>query len=458
METAAEPAGAMSAGNEITEGNLWKALLSIALPVMVANLLQAVVEVVDLYFVGRLGPEAIAGVALSTTIIFFLVTVLIGIATATAAFISRAYGAGDHREIGTLLLHALLLGLAFSLFLMVIGAFFAPAILGLMGATGAVAEAGAAFLSTFLMGIGSLVMLWLLIVAFQSTGDARTPMYVMVVVILVNILANPVLIFGLFGAPAFGVAGSALATVLARTLGLGILAAIVLRRKSVITLPESLRPDFALFTRIVTVAVPSALQNGMRSFSYLAIMAIITGFGAAPISAYGIIYRVEYIALMPGFAFATATAVLVGQNLGARRPERAEQAVRYSLLGYGGVMVAVSAACILAAPAILGFFDPSGTSTPVGQAYFAIVAPLYVLNAVALILSFAMNGAGATRIPMLATFLALIVTQLPLAIILSSWAGLGLAGVFYAVDIAIIAQVAILAILYRRGTWKAVRL
>jgi putative MATE family efflux protein len=458
METAAEPAGAPALRNEITEGNLWKALLSIALPVMVANLLQAVVEVVDLYFVGRLGPDAIAGVALATTLIFFLVTVLIGIATATAAFISRAYGAGDRRQVGSLLYHALLLGLAFSLVLMVIGAFFAPAVLALMGATGAVAADGAAFLSTFLLGIGSLVMLWLLIVAFQSTGDARTPMYVMVVVILVNILANPVLIFGLGAVPAFGVAGSALATVLARTVGLAILGGIVLLGKSVITLPENFRPDPALFARIVTVAIPSALQNGMRSFSYLAIMAIVTGFGAAVISAYGIIYRVEYIALMPGFAFATATAVMVGQNLGARQPGRAEQAVRYSLVCYGAVMAGVSAACILAAPAIFGFFDPSGTSTPAGQAYFAVVAPLYVLNAVSLILSFAMNGAGATRIPMVATFLALIATQLPLAVVLSSRAGLGLTGVFYAVAIAIVVQVVILALLYRRGTWKAVRL
>jgi len=444
--------------NEITEGNLLRGLLAVSLPILVSNLLQAVVEIVDLYFVGRLGPDAIAGVALATSLIFFLVTVLIGIATATAAFISRAYGAREYPEIRTVLFHALVLGAGFSLILMAIGAFFSTPILLLMGAEGAVADAGAAFLSTFLLGIGSLVLLWLLIVSFQSTGDARTPMYVMVGVILVNIVLNPVLIFGLGAAPALGVAGSALATVLARTMGLVILAGIMFRRKGILSLPENLSFDLSLVRRLFGVAVPSALQNGMRAFASLALMAIVTAYGAAAVSAFGIAYRVEYIMLMPGFAFATGTAVLVGQNLGARHPERAEQGVRISLLIYGSLMAACSVACILFAPAILGFFDPSGASTPAGVSYFATVAPFYVLMAASVILAFAMNGAGATRIPMLATFLALVLVQIPLAVWLPRWTGAGLSGVWYAIAIAILVQCAALTVFYRRGGWKAVRL
>ncbi len=444
--------------NEITEGNLLRGLLSVSLPILVSNLLQGVVEIVDLYFVGRLGSDAIAGVALATSLIFFLVTVLIGIATATAAFISRAYGARDFSEIGRLLFHALVLGAGFSLVLMTIGAFFSRDVLFLLGARGAVADAGAAFLSTFLLGIGSLVILWLLIVSFQSTGDARTPMFVMGAVILGNIVANPVLIFGLYGFPAFGVAGSALATVLARTGGLAILAGIVLRRKGIMSLPKHLTFDLSLVRRLFGVAVPSALQNGMRSFSSLALMAIVTAYGAAAVSAFGIAYRVEYILLMPGFAFATGTAVIVGQNLGARKPDRAEQGVRYSLLVYGGIMAASSVACLLFAPAILGFFDPSGASIPVGSRYFATVAPFYVLMAVSLILAFAMNGAGATRIPMLAAFLSLVVVQLPLALWLPAWTATGLFGVWYAIAIAIVVQLVALIILYRQGHWKDVHL
>jgi putative MATE family efflux protein len=341
---------------------------------------------------------------------------------------------------------------------MALGAFFSYPILFLLGARGAVADAGAAFLSTFLLGIGSLVILWLLIVSFQSTGDARTPMYVMVAVILGNIFANPVLIFGLYGAPAFGVAGSALATVLARTGGLAILAWIVLRRKGIMSLPEHPAFDLSLVRRLSGVALPSALQNGMRSFSSLALMAIVTAYGAAAVSALGIVFRVEYILLMPGYAFATGTAVLVGQNLGARHPERAEEGVRYSLLIYGGIMAACSVVCILSAPAILGFFDPSGTSTPAGSSYFGTVAPLYVLMAASLILAFAMNGAGATRIPMLAAFLSLVLVQLPLAVWLPAWTGTGVSGVWYAIAIAIVVQLLALLFLYRRGHWKEVRL
>jgi len=206
------------------------------------------------------------------------------------------------------------------------------------------------------------------------------------------------------------------------------------------------------------VAIPSALQNGMRSFSSLFLMAIVTAYGAAAVSAFGIAYRVEYILLMPGYAFATGTAVLVGQNLGARHPERAEEGVRYSLLIYGGIMAVCSVACILAAPAILGFFDPSGTSTPAGSSYFATVAPFYVLMAASLILAFAMNGAGATRIPMLAAFLSLVLVQLPLAVWLPAWTGTGVSGVWYAIAIAIAVQLLALLFLYHRGHWKEVRL
>ena len=215
--------------------------------------------------------------------------------------------------------------------------------------------------------------------------------------------------------------------------------------------------DLSLVRRLSGVALPSALQNGMRSFSSLVRMAIVTAYGAAAVSALGIVFRVEYILLMPGYAFATGTAVLVGQNLGARHPERAEEGVRYSLLIYGGIMAACSVVCILSAPAILGFFDPSGTSTPAGSSYFGTVAPLYVLMAASLILAFAMNGAGATRIPMLAAFLSLVLVQLPLAVWLPAWTGTGVSGVWYAIAIAIVVQLLALLVLYRRCRWKEVR-
>ncbi|MDD1655065.1 MAG: MATE family efflux transporter, partial [Methanomicrobiales archaeon] len=223
-------------------------------------------------------------------------------------------------------------------------------------------------------------------------------------------------------------------------------------------LPEDLSFDLSLVRRLFTVAVPSALQNGMRAFASLALMVIVTAYGAAAVSAFGIAFRVEYILLMPGFAFATATAVLVGQNLGARRPERAEQGVRISLLIYGSLMAACSVACILFAPAIIRFFDPSGASIPAGASYFATVAPFYVLMAASVVLAFAMNGAGATRIPMLATFIALVLVQIPLALWLPAWTGAGLSGVWYAIAIAIITQCAALAVFYRRGHWKSVLL
>jgi putative MATE family efflux protein len=444
--------------NYLTKGPLFRGLIIISLPIIASNLLQSVLEVVDLYFVGRLGSDAIAGVAMSTTIIFVLATFVVGLVTATTAFISRHYGAQEHDAVGLIVQHSLYIGLTFSLAISVFGLFFSKDLLLLLGANETVATLGSTYLSVLFLGIFTMIELWVVISSFQACGNSVTPMILMVGVNIVNIILNPLLIFGLAGIPAFGIAGSALATILSRGAGLVIGLLLLVRYSSHITFPKTGNLDLQLIWRILTVAIPNSIQSGLRSGTFLVMMAFVAAYGTAAISGYGIAERLELIALMPGFAIATATAVIVGQNLGAKKPERAGEGVKLGLIFYGAVMFAVSIFYYAFAEQLIWFFDPSGASITTGVSYFQTVAPFYVIMAVSIILSFALNGAGDTKEPMYATLLSMVMIQIPLGYFLPQYFGLGIVGIWIAIIVGIIIQASLLAMMYRNGSWKRVSL
>ena len=303
-----------------------------------------------------------------------------------------------------------------------------------------------------------MVELWVVVTSFQACGNSLTPMILMVGVNIVNIILNPVLIFGIFGLPGFGVAGSALATILSRGAGFVIGMLLLVRYSSHITFPKTWTIDFPLIWRLLTVAIPNSVQSGLRSGTFLVMMAFVAGYGTVAISGYGIAERLELIALMPGFAIATATAVIVGQNLGAHQPDRAEEGVKLGLIFYGVIMLVVSVCYYVFAADLIAFFDPSGASVPTGVSYFHAVTPLYLIMAVSIVLSFALNGAGDTKKPMYATLVSMVLIQIPLAYFLPHYSGLGITGIWIAVIVGIIVQAVLLTLMYRSGTWKHIAL
>ncbi|NLA39314.1 MAG: MATE family efflux transporter [Methanomicrobiales archaeon] len=438
----------------LTEGNLFRGLVTIAAPIVVGNVLQSGLELVDLFFVGRLGSEAIAGVAMGSSIIMVLMTVIVGIVTANTAFVSRHYGAKDTDMVAKGVWHTLVLGLLFSFVLSIVGILYSEDMLLFLGAEPVVAAYGAAYLVVLFAGIATLVELWVINSSFQSCGDAVTPMLLVVLANILNIVLDPLLIFGYWIFPVCGVAGAAYATIISRSVAFTIAFALLLSGRTPI--PFSLRTkfEFGLAWRLVRIAVPNSVQSGLRNVTFLAMMAIVAVFGTAALSAYGIVGRLETVAIMPVLGVATATAVVVGQNLGAEKPERAEAGVKLSALMNGGFMAVMGAIFYIAAPAIVEIFDPSGASTAIGVSYMRTVAPFYVAMAVAIILAFALNGAGDTKKPMYATLFSMVLIQIPLAYILPDLLGIGIEGVWLAVICGITLQLGMLFTLYRRGSWK----
>ena len=444
--------------NIVTEGSITKALFIIALPIIISNILQSVLEVVDMYFIGHLGDDAIAGGTMSLSIIMVLTTVMFGVVTATAAFISRAYGSKQYERIQVILAHALYLALIISAIIAVIGLFWSEELLLLMGAEpGALAE-GAKFLRPMLMGLFGMIILMTLVTAFQSSGDSRTPMYVMIAVNIVNIILNPTLIQGLAGLPAFGIAGSAYASILSRTAGIVLLLGVMYLhpafKNSPVRLPVKLTFEPQLVKNIIVIAIPSALQSGIRSFGFLMMTSLITiGYGTVAVAAYGIAIRLDMLGFIIVMGLCTAIAVMVGQNLGAGKVERAEMAVKYAVILNAIFMACVAVFYYLNAEMLLAFFGAEGETLKDGVIFMHIVPFSYFISAAAMTLGFAMNGAGMTRPGMYSAIAGQICTQVALSAMFA-YLGYPFEYVCYAIAFGSVIMCLWDYYFYHNGDWK----
>lgn len=451
-----EQGGQGENGNIITEGNLIKALLIVALPIILSNALQSVLEIVDMYFIGQLGNTSIAGGSVSMSVIMVLMTVFIGLMTATAAFISRAYGSNNHDRIPVILAHSLIMAAIVSVIIALIGIFWSEDILLILSQDAEVAAEGARFLAPLLTGIFTIVVLMIIVTAFQASGDSKTPMYVMIAINIVNIILNPTLINGLFGLPAFGITGSAYATILSRAFGIFVFAGIIYLlpayRSRPVRLPVHFKLEPKLLIDVIFVAVPSAVQMGVRSVSFMLMMWIIAFYGEATIAAYGICIRFDMLGLIIVMGFGTAIAIMVGQNLGANRPDRAKQAVKYAVALSVGFICIVTAIYSIYASDLLYIFGLEDEALDVGISFMHVIPLSYCLIAIAMTLGFAMNGAGATRPGMYSAIIGMLIVQCSASYYLMI-SGYPIDCIWYAVVLGVICMCATNYLFFRHGGW-----
>ena len=450
-----------SSNNILTEGPVGKGLLMVALPIIVSNFLASIVEVVDMYFIGKLGDVSIAGGAMSISIIMVLTTVIFGVVTATAAFVSRAYGSERFERIQVILSHSLYLALSFSAVLAVIGLFWSQDLLLLLGADAAVAAEGGRFLSPMLMGAFIFVTLMILTTTFQSTGDSRTPMFVMIAVNIVNVVLNPTLIQGLGGLPALGIAGSAYASLASRMIGVlllvGAMYLLPSKKSGPGRFPKKWTFEPRLVMDILRVTIPSAVQSGIRSFAFLGMTAIVALYGTAAVAAYGICQRLDMLGLIFVMGLCTGVSVMVGQNLGAQKVERAEKAVRIALVANASFMMLVAIFYLRFAEHLLAFFGATGESLANGIPFMQIVPTSYFVIAMAMTLGFAMNGAGMTKPGMYAAIIGQLIVQVGLAAVFVAM-GMPLEAIWLAVVCGSVVVFLVDLFFYRQGAWKTKKL
>jgi len=437
----------------LTRGSIPRNLLNLALPLVAANLLQTTFNLVDMLFVGRLGPQAIAAVSLAGVLMMFLMTIAIGLATGTQAMISRFIGAKKPEEAEAVAIQSLLLGLFSSLFLSLLGLSLSRFLLMLIGAKGDVLFIGNGYLQVMFSGIYTVFLLFLVSAIFQGVGNTVTPMRILLSSTILNIGLDPLLIFGLWFFPHWGVKGAAAATVTARGMGMLVGIYLLFRGRSGIYLHlRKVRVDLGMMWRIIRIGVFASLQAILRNISQIIIARIVASFGTYAIAAYGIGMRVRMVVMMPGFGLAAATAVLVGQNLGAGDPRRAERSGLVSVLLYGLFMICAGGLFFGFARPIISAFNPHPDVVRIGGSYLHILTLSFVFLGAAIVLSRAMNGAGDTISPMVITGFALLVLRIPLCLFLSH--SQGTTGIWVGLALSDLANGLITFVWFRQGRWK----
>jgi len=439
----------------LTTGSVWKVLLGLAWPMFVSTTLQNLQTVIGLFWVGRLGSDSVAALAMSGTLLMMLFPVVMGLSTGTIAIVSRSVGSGNPAEAAEVGGHSLLAALICGVIAGVAGWYWAGDMCRWQGATGEVARLGTQYLEISFLGCFTVFILFIGNSILQASGNTVIPMYAMVLATVLNLILDPIFIFGLMGIPRMGVEGAALAMVLAQTVAVVVVLYALFRGKSGVKVGLAVwRLRFEPIWRIMKVGIPSSGQMLSRSLMSVALMWIVAKYGTVAVAAYGIGARFHMMALMPAFVLGNAAGAIVGQNLGAGHPDRAQR-VAWLATGLDAMIMFVLAVglTVFAAP-LIRLFDASPEVVQVGASYLRITSFFHILAALSIVLGRALQGAGDTIAPMVATIVGLWGVQIPLALFLAHHMASPTDGIWWSVGIAILVNGAMVTVWFMTGRWK----
>ena len=434
-----------------------RALGLLAIPMMLEMAMEAVFAVVDIFFVARLGTDAVAAVGITEALITVLYAVAMGIGLAVTAMVSRRIGEGDREGAAAVTGQAIWLSFAISLVIGIAGFTYAEDLLRLMGASTGVIETGTGFAAVLLGGSASIVYLFVLNAGFRGAGDAAVALRSLWLANGINIVLDPCLIFGLGPFPEMGVTGAAVATTIGR--GVGVLYQLYYLLNAGGRLAFALRhlkPVPALLGRLVVISAGGIGQFLVATTSWIGIMRIVAFYGSAPIAAYTIAFRVIEFVLLPAWGLGNAAATMVGQNLGAGLPDRAAasawKAGRYNLV----FMTVVGIVTFIFAPQITALFSSDPDVLRYGTSCLRILGVGYPAYALGMVMSQAINGAGDTMTPTILNLVAFWIVQIPFAYWLAETVALGPNGVFTAIVVGESLLTILAVVVFRRGRWQTV--
>ncbi len=440
---------------EFTSGPISRAILLLAIPMVLEMVMESVFALTDAFFVSRLGTDAVATVGLTEAMISILFAVAIGSGMATTAMVARRIGEGDRRGASIASAQSILLGLILTAVVALPGVLFAQDLLRLMGGTPELVATGHAYTRVLFGGSATIMLLFLLNAVFRGAGDAAIAMRVLWIANGVNIVLDPCLIFGLGPFPELGVTGAAVATTIGRGTGVIVQIWVLLRGNSRICVRW---PDFAprprILLRLFRLSVGGILQILIGTTSWVILVAIIGRFGSAAVAGYTLAIRLIIFTILPSWGLANAAATLVGQNLGADQPERAETSVWRAGVYNMVFLLGVAVLFIAGAAPLIRIFSVEPEVVRYGVACLRWVSIGYPFYAWGMVMEQAFNGAGDTYTPTVINLFCYWIFQLPFAYLLAHFWGLGPTGVFIAITVAE-SLIAVLAMLvFRRGRWK----
>ncbi|HTT69521.1 MAG TPA: MATE family efflux transporter [Gemmatimonadales bacterium] len=440
---------------DYTEGPIARALVLLAVPMVLETLLESLFAVVDIFFVAHLGADAIATVGLTESMMSLIYAVAIGLGIGAAAVVARRVGEHDPSRASHAGGQAILLGVLVSLPISLIGLTLAPDLLKVLGASAGVRSVGSGYTRVLLGGNAAVLLLFLINAVFRGAGDASIAMRSLWLASGCNMVLGPLFIFGVGPFPRLGVTGAAVGTTIGRSIGVLYQVRQLARRRGRIAIRAGdFFPDVRQLASLVRLSGSGILQILIGTASWLALIRVLALFGSTVLAGYTIGIRVIVFALLPSWGLSNAAATMVGQNLGAKKPERAERAVWMAAWYNMWVLGALGVLFVVLAGPIIAIFTRDAAIAPWGVGCLRIVSAGFVFYAYGMVVSNAFNGAGDTWTPTVLNLVCFWLLEVPLAWALSRLPAFGPHGVFVAIAVAFSTLALSSSLLFRRGRWK----
>jgi putative MATE family efflux protein len=440
---------------DYTVGPVGRSIILLAIPMVLEMCMESIFAVVDIKWVSYLGPDAMATVGLTESLLTLMYAIAIGLSIGATATVARRIGEHNADGAARAAIQSLALGLIVSIIIALLAAPFAPKLLSIMGAAPEVVARGWGFTTIMLAGNLTIMMLFMINAIFRGAGDAAIAMRVLWLANAINIVLGPCFIFGLGPFPRWGIAGAAVATNIGRGTGAIYAFSRLIRKGGRFEIKrEQFRLEPAIMGRLVRLSATGTFQVFIGMASWIGLVRTISSFGTDALAGYIVGIRVIMFALLPSFGMSNAAATMVGQALGAGKPDRAERAVWkagfYNLIFLGSVGLIF----VVFARQIIGLFTHDPAVVPYGVDCLRIVASGFLFYAYGMVLTQSFNGAGDTWTPTILNLFVFWLWELPLAYVLAVVFGFGPRGVFLAITIAFSTLAIASAIFFKRGKWK----
>lgn len=444
---------------DYTQGSIRLAIFLLAVPMILELSLESVFALVDMFFVGKLGQNAIAVVAYTESMITLVYSIAIGLSTAATAVIARRVGEKELKDASKAAVQAILISIVISFFISIIGLLYADNILSFMGASPEVISEGLSF-TRIMFGYNIfIVLLFLINGIFRGAGNAALAMKSLWIASIINIILDPLLIYGIGSWHGWGLEGAAIATCIGRGSGVAYQMYHLFSGSGLIKIKWlDIVPDITIIKAMIKLAWPATFQFVIASGSWIVLTRLVAEAGGTEASAgYQIAIRNIVFFILPAWGLSNAAATLVGQNLGAGLPGRAEKSVMLATKYNAIFMVFVSILFIFFSPQIISFFSDQIEVNRIGVNALQIIGSGFIFYGIGMVMIQSLNGAGDTRTPTWINFFGFWVFQIPLAYFIKEFTDFGLTGIFAAVPIAE-TLIAIMAFyIFRKGKWKTIK-
>lgn len=439
-----------------TEGSIPRHLIAFATPMFLGNLLQALYNTVDSFWVGRyLGKQALGAVSVGFPIIFALVAMVMGITMATTTLVSQYFGAQQMDRVHRTINNSLVLLVGMGIVLSIVGVNCRDDLLRLIQTPDDIFPLASTYMGIFLTGLVPTFLYNVSGAILRGLGDSRNPLRFLAYATVMNIVLDPLLIFGFGLVPPMGVAGVALATVMAQTFSAILAMSYLVRHSGLVRFSSDWwRLDREILIQTFKIGIPAGLQQMLVSFSHLFIGSLVNRFGSTVVAAFGVAARWDQFAFMPSMSVGMAVSALVGQNLGAGKDERVREIVKWSILLGGGITLLVTVIVLSIPATLVQVFTDDVAVVEAGVTYLRYIAWNYIPFAAMFVMGGVLRGAGDTVATFIASLLNLWGVRVPLAAYLSSQPHLGIKGVWIAMMISPYVGTTMQAIYYRTGLWK----